>query len=189
MGPRTTTRTYLNWFAPIGLIWKSLEGSRLERDPSKPLAEPSSREIAELTGKNHFDVMRDTRVMLEQLGEVESKFAGYYKASNGKQNPLYNLPKDLTITLVSGYNVQMRHRIVTRWQELEAKVSQPAIPQSLPEALRLAAVRICSEVRCRRSAVDRSITCLAVMPPLNLAPSLRALWRNCTRSSAVIMRN
>ena len=71
--------------------------------------------------------------MLEQLGEVESNFAGYYKASNGKQNPLFNLPKDLTITLVSGYNVQMRHRIVTRWQELESKVSQPAIPQSLPE--------------------------------------------------------
>lgn len=52
---------------------------------------------------------------------------------------MFRLPKDLTITLVSGYNVQMRHRIVMRWQELESKVSQPAIPQSLPEALRLAA--------------------------------------------------
>lgn len=88
----------------------------------------SSREIAELTGKNHFDVIRDIRVMLEQLGEVESNFAGYYKASNGKQNPLFNLPKDLTITLVSGYNVQMRHRIVTRWMELEEKETQTLQP-------------------------------------------------------------
>ena len=75
----------------------------------------SSREIADLTGKLHHHVIRDIRTMLEELGEVETKFGGYYTASNGKQNPEYHLPKDLTITLVSGYNVQMRYAITKRW--------------------------------------------------------------------------
>lgn len=86
----------------------------------------SSREIAELTGKRHADVMRDARNMFDQLGLVASSFAGYYVASNGKSNPLFNLPKDLTLTLVSGYSVPLRHRIVTRLQELES-AKAPAI--------------------------------------------------------------
>lgn len=53
----------------------------------------SSREIAELTGKNHADVLRDVRGMLEQLGMLASSFAGYYVAENGKQNPCFNLPR------------------------------------------------------------------------------------------------
>jgi phage regulator Rha-like protein len=79
----------------------------------------SSREIAELTGKMHFHVLVDVRAMLEQLNLVDTDIRGYYIASNGKSNLLYTLPKDLTITLVSGYSVPMRHRIVTRWLELE----------------------------------------------------------------------
>ena len=87
----------------------------------------SSREIAELTEKNHADVLRDIRNMLEQLGFTASSFAGSYKDSTGRTLPTFDLPEDLTITLVSGYSVQMRHRIVKRWQELEAK-APAAIP-------------------------------------------------------------
>ena len=43
----------------------------------------SSREIAELTEKNHADVLRDIRNMLEQLGVTASSFAGSYKDSTG----------------------------------------------------------------------------------------------------------
>lgn len=45
------------------------------------------------------------------------------------------------MTVVSGYNVKVRKVIIDRWQELErgAKSTQPQIPQTLPEALRLAA--------------------------------------------------
>lgn len=46
--------------------------------------------------------------------------------------------RSVSITLVSGYSVQMRHRIVRRWQELEASAA-PAIPQTYAAALRLAA--------------------------------------------------
>lgn len=87
----------------------------------------SSREIAELTGKHHMKVLRDIRGMLETLGKVEAEFGSNYTASNGKKNPEFNLPKRETLILVSGYNVQMRAKIIDRWQELEAK--QVATPQ------------------------------------------------------------
>ena len=105
----------------------------------------SSREIAELTGKEHRNVMRDIRVMLVELhgeGGLLSFERTYRHPQNGLNYTEYHLPKDLTITLVSGYNVQMRHRIVTRWMELESAQVSPApfkIPGSLSEALRLAA--------------------------------------------------
>jgi phage regulator Rha-like protein len=101
----------------------------------------SSREIAELTEKNHADVLRDIRNMLDQLGLTASSFAASYKDSTGRTLPAFDLPEDLTITLVSGYSVQMRHRIVKRWQELE-QASTPVTPApaelSRMEILRLA---------------------------------------------------
>ncbi len=101
----------------------------------------SSREIAELTEKNHADVLRDTRNMLDQLGERHSSFAGTYPVPgpNGAKRsaPCFNLPKDLTITLVAGYSVVLRHRIVQRWQELEAAAA-PVRELSRLEILQLA---------------------------------------------------
>ena len=73
-------------------------------------AEPtmSSREIAELTGKNHADVMRDTRNMLDDLGVVHSSFGSVYKASNGKTNPCFNLNRELADLLLSRYKGLLR---------------------------------------------------------------------------------
>lgn len=98
----------------------------------------SSREIAELTGKRHDNVMRDIRKMLEQLGEGLLKFEGTYRdPQNGQLYPCFHLPKDLTITLVSGYSPVLRHRIVTRWMELEeAQRRKNQIDLNDPYALR-----------------------------------------------------
>ncbi|MBX9753764.1 MAG: phage regulatory protein/antirepressor Ant, partial [Pseudomonadaceae bacterium] len=52
----------------------------------------------------------------------------------------FDLDQEHALTLVSGYNVKLRFRVVTRLHELESvSGSAPTIPQSLPEALRLAA--------------------------------------------------
>lgn len=103
----------------------------------------SSREIAELTGKRHDNVMRDIRSMLAELhgeGGVLSFEDTHRNPQNGQEYPVFRLPKRETLILVSGYNLQMRARIIDRWQELEARQpAAPAIPQTLPEALRLAA--------------------------------------------------
>lgn len=88
----------------------------------------SSREIAELTEKEHFNVLADIRKMLTDLGIADLSFQGSYTDATGRRLPLFNLPEDLTITLVSGYSVQMRHRIVKRWQELEARNTPVALP-------------------------------------------------------------
>ncbi len=94
----------------------------------------SSLEIAELTGKDHRNVMRDIRNMLNQLGIQSAQFGADYKDSKGRTYPCYNLPKDETLCLIAGYNVQVRMRIIKRWQELEEKQT-PATPKTYIEAL------------------------------------------------------
>lgn len=96
----------------------------------------SSREIAEYTGKMHQDVLRDIRTMLDQLELGTSSFAASYLSEQNKTLPMFNLPKDLTITLVSGYSAPMRHAIVKRWMELEAQApAQLKVPTNFREAL------------------------------------------------------
>ena len=100
----------------------------------------SSREIAELTGKQHQHVMRDTKRMLGDLGFDASTFGRIYHDGLNRQQTEYVLGQDLVVTLLAGYSAPLRFRVVTRLHELE-NVSRQAvtIPQTLPEALRLAA--------------------------------------------------
>lgn len=102
----------------------------------------SSREIAELTGKEHRNVMRDARAMLVELygeGGVLSFEHTQVNPQNGQPYPVLNLPKRETLVLIAGYSIPLRAKIIDRWQELETAASAPAIPQTMPEALRLAA--------------------------------------------------
>lgn len=99
----------------------------------------TSKEVADLTGKKHKDVMRDIRVLDSQLGG--SKFAlSSYESSQGKKVPCYELNKKEVLIIVSGYNVILRSAIIDRWEELELeKQKQFRTPTSFAEALRLAA--------------------------------------------------
>lgn len=90
----------------------------------------SSREIAELTGKRHDNVMRDIRAILIELhGEgCLLKFEDTHRnEQNGQVYPVFNLPKRETLILISGYSVALRARIIDRWQELESRL-QTAMP-------------------------------------------------------------
>lgn len=102
----------------------------------------SSREIAELTGKDHRNVTRDIEKMLSHVGEGVLKFEHTYtNPQNGQSYREFHLPKDLTITLVAGYRADLRLAIVQRWIVLESQQQDaaPKVPGNFREALLLAA--------------------------------------------------
>lgn len=92
----------------------------------------SSREIAELTGKQHSHVLRDIRSMLKDVEHNPELDSGCksttYTASTGQQYNQYELNKDFTLTLLLGYDVKARLKVVKRWQELEQQVAIPQLP-------------------------------------------------------------
>ena len=79
----------------------------------------SSMEISELTEKLHYNVLADIRKMLEELEISCPEISGQLKDESGKMIPIHNLSRELTFTLVSGYNIKMRNAIINRWLELE----------------------------------------------------------------------
>ena len=98
----------------------------------------SSIEIAELTGKQHSNVMRDIRNILEQgVSQINFELAEY-SDNQGKPRPCFNLTKKGCLILASGYDAKLRERIIDRWEELETQ-SRNKIPSSFSEALMLAA--------------------------------------------------
>jgi phage antirepressor YoqD-like protein len=98
----------------------------------------STRDIAELCGKEHKNVMRDADMMLEELGIDGAQFCASFKTSQGNTYACYHFDKELTLTLISGYSILLRHKIVKRMEELEA-MQVHKVPQTLSEALLLGA--------------------------------------------------
>ena len=81
----------------------------------------TSMEIAELTGKNHFDVLRAIRKMEPAWEKItECKFAvSEYKDSTGRTLPCYSLTKTECLYIATKFNDEARARLVLRWQQLE----------------------------------------------------------------------
>ena len=114
----------------------------------------STREIAELTGKRHDNVVVDTRKMLQELYGEQGLLTfqdTYLNEQNGQQYPMFALPKRETLILVSGYSLPMRAKIIDRWQELEAKVQKP---MTQIEVL-LASVQMLADVEKRLVATEQ----------------------------------
>ena len=103
----------------------------------------SSVEIAELTDKRHDHVLRDIDNLLKTLSPELG--LGYklttYKDTTGRKNRMYQMDKDATICLVTGYDANARMRIIKRWQELENEVAalkaQKAIREQERQALKV----------------------------------------------------
>ena len=84
----------------------------------------TSLEIAELTGKNHFDVMRAIRKMEPAWVKVNGcKFALVtYKDQKGELRPCYQLTKTECLYIATKFNDEARAKLVLRWEELERDV-------------------------------------------------------------------
>ena len=86
----------------------------------------SSREIAELTDKEHAHVMRDIRTMLAELGLAEGGYLqNWIHPQNNQTYPEFQLPRDLTDCLLTGYSAVARMRVIKRWHQLEQQVALP----------------------------------------------------------------
>lgn len=144
-----------------------------------------SREIAQLTGKEHKNVLRDIRVQLlmvlcdkevrqmhathgrtmalsafvatNNVEMFKSLLMGHGSNLSHEQNQGFSVELDErgyiaaiylnrthTLTLMTGYDVVARAKVVARWEELEDAFSRKQthdkrVPQTYSEALRLAA--------------------------------------------------
>jgi phage antirepressor YoqD-like protein len=107
---------------------------------STPDLTMSSREIADLCEKRHDHILRDIEKMLQDIGDPKfggSSFEHEYTTAQNKRAREYRLPKDLTVTLITGYRADLRYKVIKRLEELESQ-SQPAIlsgPQLMAAAL------------------------------------------------------
>lgn len=80
----------------------------------------SSREIAELTVKEHKNVKRDCEAMFSELKLDALSFERIYLDTMNRQQAEYQLPFELVQTLITGYSIKLRHAVIQRLNELEA---------------------------------------------------------------------
>lgn len=102
----------------------------------------SSLEIAELTERNHKDVMRSIREMEPAWVKINRRnFALVeYRDAKGEMRPMYQLTKTECLYVATKFNDEARAKLVIRWEELEKKKLHGfVIPGSFSQALMLAA--------------------------------------------------
>ena len=94
-----------------------------------------STELAELTGKKHYHVMRDIAEIRAQLDEekidpnLDRSFkATEYKDAYGRNQKGYELDYEATMIVVTGYNVVARAKVIRRWLDFE----QPVVVKESP---------------------------------------------------------
>ena len=81
----------------------------------------TSLEIAELTGKQHKDIMRAIRNMEPAWEKVNGRnFALVeYRDKKGELRPCYSLTKTECLYIATKFNDEARAKLVLRWEELE----------------------------------------------------------------------
>lgn len=95
----------------------------------------TSREIAELTEKEHKHVLRDIDNIIKSIGPKlgRSIKSTTYADNQGRSYRQYELDFRATVLVISGYDYDLRLRVIDRWQELEKQVAAKA--NKMTEAL------------------------------------------------------
>ena len=120
----------------------TLKNSHVENDTQHV----TSLEIAELTGKNHFDIMRAIRKMEPAWEKVcQCKFALTSRTivqPNGgtREVPCYSLTKTECLYIATKFNDEARAKLVLRWQELELQEQKHHAQLCLPEPKKILAL-------------------------------------------------
>lgn len=103
----------------------------------------TSREIVEVTCKEHKNVLAAIRLMEESWIKVTGlNFKlSEYTDSTGRKLPMYKLNKTECLYIATKFNDEARAKLVIRWEELERanRMGNFNVPKSFREALLLAA--------------------------------------------------
>lgn len=101
----------------------------------------TSREIAELAGKRHDNVMRDIRNMepaWEKVNALKFELVEYVD-KKGEKRLEYQLDKREVLYIATKWNDEIRAKIILRWEELENNLRNSqnviSLPQNYEEAL------------------------------------------------------
>ena len=133
----------------------------------------TSLEIAELTGKNHFDLMRAIRNMEPAWEKVNGcKFALVeYRDKKGELRPCYQLTKTECLYIATKFNDEARAKLVLRWQELELQEQQRQQQLALPSPQQILARAdeiIGEGLRLVNTAAEDTLTATQVAKTFNM---------------------
>ena len=137
----------------------------------------TSLEIAELTGKQHKNVMQAIRNMEPAWEKVTGlKFQlceKSYLLANGvtKKQPFYQLTKTECLYIATKFNDEARAKLVLRWQELELQEQKRRQQLCLPEPkeiLRLADEIIGEGLRMLNEEAEDTLTATQVAKTFNM---------------------
>ena len=94
----------------------------------------TSLEIAEVTGKQHYHLMRDIRNMEAAWEKVNGSKFGLvdYRDAKGELRPCYSLSKMECLYIATKFNDEARAKLVIRWQQLEQeRIAQKCVRKLL----------------------------------------------------------
>lgn len=122
----------------------------------------SSREIAELTGKEHKNVLRDIRNMepaWEKVNGLKFELIEYLD-SRGRKKLEYQLNKEESLYVATKYNDETRAKLIMRWKQLEVenmelKSKLNSKTYTIPEDYAEALLRIVDHVRTEKELTNK----------------------------------
>lgn len=94
----------------------------------------TSLEVAEITGKEHYNILRDIKDEISKIGEERGQLIfeeSYYTNNQNKQQPMYILTVDGVLQLGARYSAEVRFLLIQKVRELQ----QRNTPKSFKEAL------------------------------------------------------
>ncbi len=154
----------------------------------EPALTMSSREIAELTGKEHKNVIRTVKDLLAAKildAQIEPLKFEY----RGQWFDYYELKKRDSLVLVARLSPEFTAHIVDRWQELEKQVKQTNVDLHDPHALRRALLNYTEQVihlETQNQSLERTIDTITQTPAgvkfqqackiLNIKQAVLANW-------------
>ena len=133
--------------------------------PVIPTMTMTSREIAELTGKDLGNVHRDIRAMLDELKKDGSDLIHPQEDKDLRgYTTCFHLNRELTETLLTGYSASARLKVIRRRHELEDQARNPIAAMS-----RLDLIKLAIDVEEQRLELESKV--------VELAPKAEALDR------------